>query len=213
MEDVSNNEGRTVLFVSHNMGVVSQLCSKGILLSHGEVKLKDDIRKVIESYLKSDDTQNHYKLTDPGGKINFYTNIELLNGKNEHATDFSFDEHVRLRFSFRVTEQVMGLQIGIGLEDKFNARVFTILKDIDYFHVSGDVYSGEVVLPSSIIAPNSYSFVFALWTRSGRIYDIVKGICPMTIHDNGTEFALYEGVDYGNVIIHPEWRLVKSDEL
>ena len=205
MEEVSNNQGRTVLFVSHNMGVVSQLCNKGILLSHGEMKMMGDMKPVISQYLKSDDTQNHYRLTEPPAKPNYFTEIDVVNRQLESVTDFSFDEEILLRFSFHVGEEAMGLQLGIGLEDKFNTRVLTILKDIDFFRQPDGTYSGKVTMPSSIIAPNSYSFVFALWTKNGRIYDIVKGICPVTIHDNGTEFALYEGIDYGNIIIHPEW--------
>lgn len=51
MEDVSNNEGRTVLFVSHNMNAMSSLCNKGILLDHGEVKYQGPIQSTIIEYL------------------------------------------------------------------------------------------------------------------------------------------------------------------
>ena len=99
----------------------------------------------------------------------------------------------------------MGLQIGIGLEDKFNTRVFTILKEIDFFRAENGLYQGEVKLPAGLIAPNIYSFVFAIWTKDGKVYDTVSSICPVTVHDNGTELALYEGIEYGNIIISPEW--------
>ena len=51
MQDVSRNDGRTVLFVSHNMLAVKSLCKKGILLENGFVARKDDIEPVIELYL------------------------------------------------------------------------------------------------------------------------------------------------------------------
>ena len=47
MEQVSTNEGRTVLFVSHNMGVVAQLCQTGIRISNGQIKMPEDIKKVV----------------------------------------------------------------------------------------------------------------------------------------------------------------------
>jgi hypothetical protein len=102
----------------------------------------------------------------------------------------------------------MGLQIGIGLEDKFNIRVFTILKEVGYFNEKDNEYYGEVSLPKSLIAPNSYSFVFALWTRDGKVYDVINSVCPVMIHDNGTELALYEGIEYGNIIINPQWNTI-----
>ena len=54
MGEVSKNEGRTVLFVSHNMGAVSKFCSKGILLINGFMELESqNIHTVIQHYLKS----------------------------------------------------------------------------------------------------------------------------------------------------------------
>ena len=208
MEEVSTNEGRTVLFVSHNMGVVAQLCQTGILLSNGHIKMNGDIKKVVERYLRSDDVKNNYKAEGVVNKKNYFTSIEVVNQKGASTSDFDFDESIILTFSFRISEKSMGLQVGIGLEDKFNIRVFTILKDVAYFNESGSVYYGEVRLPKSLIAPNSYSFVFALWTRDGKVYDVINSVCPVMIHDNGTELALYEGIEYGNIIIHPEWTTI-----
>ena len=53
MEDVSQNEGRTVLFVSHNMSVVEQLCSRGIVLERGNIVLDRSIEETVQHYLES----------------------------------------------------------------------------------------------------------------------------------------------------------------
>lgn len=53
MQDVSKGEGRTVLFVSHNMAAVSSLCNKGVLLEDGMNVFKSNINLVIENYLTS----------------------------------------------------------------------------------------------------------------------------------------------------------------
>src|SRR5690606_9244028 len=52
MQDLSIGEGRTVLFVSHNMASVKSLCSKGILLQNGQLKLIGEIDKIINHYEK-----------------------------------------------------------------------------------------------------------------------------------------------------------------
>ena len=54
MGDVAEKEGRTVLFVSHNMGAVTRLCKRGFLLSAGSLKLDGDILNASSQYLKSD---------------------------------------------------------------------------------------------------------------------------------------------------------------
>ncbi len=53
MQDVSQGEGRTVLFVSHNMGSVRKLCKTGVLLENGMVKYTSDIDSTINEYQKS----------------------------------------------------------------------------------------------------------------------------------------------------------------
>lgn len=58
MEDVSKNHGRTVLFVSHNMGAISQLCNKCMMLEKGSIKLSGYTSNVIHSYLHSSDELN-----------------------------------------------------------------------------------------------------------------------------------------------------------
>ncbi len=65
MHDVASGEGRTVLFVSHNMGVLSQLCQRGIYLEHGQIKTVGPIKDVIETYLRSSLDQNSAQPSSP----------------------------------------------------------------------------------------------------------------------------------------------------
>ena len=51
MQDVSKGEGRTVLFVSHNMTAVKNLCKSGVLLENGQVCMTGDISNVVDYYL------------------------------------------------------------------------------------------------------------------------------------------------------------------
>lgn len=62
MNDVSKGEGRTVLFVSHNMAAVKALCSKGILLENGLVSVKGITDDVIKSYMGADKLESNYRL-------------------------------------------------------------------------------------------------------------------------------------------------------
>ncbi|MBC7900776.1 MAG: ABC transporter ATP-binding protein [Saprospiraceae bacterium] len=62
MEDVSKNEGRTVIFVSHNIGVVSSLCTTGILLHKGEVGAIGPIREIVSKYFEIDKSDTDDKV-------------------------------------------------------------------------------------------------------------------------------------------------------
>ncbi len=62
MQDISHGEGRTVLFVSHNMGSIRALCKTGILLDKGSVIDSGDVNIVVNNYLSHDKLRNeHYR--------------------------------------------------------------------------------------------------------------------------------------------------------
>jgi len=61
MQDVSKGNGRTVLFVSHNMGAVKKLCKTGIVLEDGQIKFAGNIAEVIDCYLDTDVFSNIYR--------------------------------------------------------------------------------------------------------------------------------------------------------
>lgn len=80
MEDVSQ-EGRTVVFVSHNMNALQRLCQQSILLSHGQLMSKDKTPKVIEQYLST--------ISSDTSKPNFL--IDLSNQKRDGTGEVLFE--------------------------------------------------------------------------------------------------------------------------
>lgn len=208
MQDVSANDGRTVLFVSHNMGIISQLCNRGILLNNGRIEINGQINEVVERYINFNgfgDSVYEPNETYKKGKRNVFTKIYTCDQGNKAKNDFGFDEKVTLKFSFTIGELVPNLLIGIGIQDKLMNRIATFLKPVTFFKSNGNVYSGSIILPSSLIAPGLYSFVFAIWVKDTIVYDSVENVCSIKIHENGSELALYEGFDYGHVILNHTW--------
>lgn len=61
MDDISKGEGRTVLFVSHNMAAIKQFCKKGMLLESGYLKIMGDIGSVVEQYNYTSDNDKSFK--------------------------------------------------------------------------------------------------------------------------------------------------------
>jgi len=69
MEDVSKEEGRTVLFVSHNMDSIKQLCTRSVLLKNGGVLKEGPTNEVVEYYLEQAETE------ETGPEINFKSDV------------------------------------------------------------------------------------------------------------------------------------------
>lgn len=110
MKDVSRGEGRTVLFVSHNMASIRNLCKSGVVLENGMVRYREyDINKVVDFYLRgnseevgdraklSGDELNHYRLKkDASSRQVKITSVERITPYKVDSTDsIVFRVHVK----------------------------------------------------------------------------------------------------------------------
>jgi lipopolysaccharide transport system ATP-binding protein len=210
MKDVSTQDGRTVLFVSHNMGMIVQLCNKALLMNRGTIETYGDTEKVVEQYINEQEARGNNVYENSGlagvSKPNYFTKVHTSKVGGDYSSDFSFEENIVLNFEFRIHDFGENLLIGIGLLDKYQNRVTTFLQNVSFFPKKGNLYNGSLIIPSSIIAPNNYSFLCVIWIKNGNVYDRIEGVCPIKIHDSGTEFALYEGADYGSILLKVDWQ-------
>jgi lipopolysaccharide transport system ATP-binding protein len=80
MQDVSANQGRTVLFVSHNMASVKSLCSKGLLIEKGSIAIEESIDCVIDKYVSvvTSDVSDKYLNENGNNELHFIRSCELL---------------------------------------------------------------------------------------------------------------------------------------
>ncbi|GGP03062.1 ABC transporter ATP-binding protein [Cloacibacterium rupense] len=216
MGDVSKGEGRTILFVSHQMGAISTLCKKCLLLEKGKVINYGKTNSIIEEYLSPSNGQlnnsNSYiaKNTLKSNKNVFFKSIDTFNSRNIITDSFGFNEHIKIKINLSVKNDIKNIILGIGIQDKFNVRVATFmneLSDLNINPISKDNWEVVVELPKEVIAPNSYSFIFALYIYNGEIFDIIENVCPIKIYDTGTIFSKYEGLDYGNIIVKADWKV------
>ena len=128
MKDVSG-QGRTVLFVSHNMGAIQSLCSKSIYLKNGTIQQIGETDKIINYYLA-----NELKLED---NLSFSINpdlpasvkqVLLLNRKNEKTKSYLSGE--ALKFEFDIENNADGVfQLGIGIASALDVNIFSDISE------------------------------------------------------------------------------------
>ena len=130
MQDVSRGDGRTVLFVSHNMASVRQLCHTGILLNQGTVQMMGDMGDVIDTYIaESVDTSNvgavwHKEILED--KPVQLIHAEIQNAKGEPTYSLSCDEDFYIKLTIDVKEKVPVLKGMLVIERMSdNVCVFT----------------------------------------------------------------------------------------
>jgi len=125
MGDVSKGEGRTVLFVSHNLTAIASLCKKGLYLKNGELAFNGNVSDVLKAY--SDDrnilqTKNVEIISQ--GKKAWLSNFRIVDDKG--------DEHIHMNGTKTVhieVESTMNIEnvfIGIGINDANDGRILTL---------------------------------------------------------------------------------------
>lgn len=118
MKEVSSQKGRTILFVSHNMQAIKQLCNKGLLLKNGKEVAKGDIKYVVNQYLNSVQRKNLIQLWQepthaPGNEYVKIHKVELI----PHLDNPDDPLDIRVPFTFRIQfwNYIGNCEFSIGL--------------------------------------------------------------------------------------------------
>jgi lipopolysaccharide transport system ATP-binding protein len=140
MDEVSQ-QGRTVLFVSHNMGLIQTLCQRGIYLENGEIVSTGSVAETVETYLQSLETANLQKISERvdrrgEGKIKL-VGLEVT-GANGRSFILKTGEPVH--FAFHVDRYLPDMDCSFSLFDHLGQRITTFRSSV---HGPEDVYEVE----------------------------------------------------------------------
>lgn len=153
MGDVSKGEGRTVLFVSHNMVSVQQLCTKGILMHNGQIAEQSEIDNVISGYVKLQSARTD--LVVKNLEVNEFVSI-LKFELEKKITQYS---PLKFFLNLKAVGKDSIKNLKLVIESEFNERVCVVdLKDILMDKLNDG--SGEVEIEGSLLdvplLPGSY---------------------------------------------------------
>lgn len=157
MGEVSKGEGRTVLFVSHNMGAVKQLCSRGILLQQGKTVYNSlKINEVISRYLMTNQIVANDKLIINADKFrNEYFIPEML---KLSKTSYNLHEPIEIVICGIILQSNPALQIGFSLYDLENTLILWSFHT-DYI-INNNLKHGETffraIIPGHLLNEGKY---------------------------------------------------------
>lgn len=113
-------EGRTVLFVSHNLAAVRTLCSRAILIDHGNIILDGDVETCVSHYLAEHDTADAIKVWDettaPQTEYIRYGKAYILNHRGQTAAQLDYRYEFTIGFEYEVLKPIRGLRVGFFLQ-------------------------------------------------------------------------------------------------
>ncbi|HUB59780.1 MAG TPA: polysaccharide ABC transporter ATP-binding protein [Puia sp.] len=129
MEEVSSKEGRTVLFVSHNMGAIKSLCTSAIILHKGEKILQGDVFESLAKYMSFDQLQLNTETTYrregvPAGKKMFIREAQFVDDQKKDLFSIRVNLVVQSSISARIginlrLKDGMGFPVGMGCSHYF----------------------------------------------------------------------------------------------
>lgn len=206
MKDVSQGEGRTILFVSHNMGAVSNLCDKGIVLSQGKISFEGDVSNCIENYLK-----------DGYENISFYKNtmqtdrskiceIYIFNREGKNIESFKHNEKIFIKYKIFFKNEHKNAVLSATIKDQKDRVIFTSFCNVEDFYSNSNEIELLLEIPSSFLVPNVYTVISGLAIVNKEVL-FINSTVGFTIEETGSEFYLFAKNDYGCVNANCKWEL------
>ena len=166
MQDVSKGQGRTVLFVSHNMASVQRLCNTGLLLENGMVKYSGNIADTINQYLTDEVSQSEYINPNPSTT----DKLCLLWAKVSPAIGSLIypSTPVDVCFKIRVNEHIEHMVVGFNLVSSFKYPLArTDYNDQDGRHtLPPGEYDFHFQIPADTLSNGEYTIVLDVAERN-----------------------------------------------
>ena len=127
MSDVANQDGRTVLYVSHNMSTIRQLCTRCVVLDKGRVIFDGDVEQAIAVYMDTTDVNVvHYDLADVArmtGSAGKRLRLETLDFVGKESSVFADTEKMKIKITWRVSEPFTGIHMKMNLHARDSSPV------------------------------------------------------------------------------------------
>lgn len=207
MQDVSQGEGRTVLFVSHNMASIQRLCKHGILLEKGSVSYSGLASDVIAHYLSNNVTQAKYENCHPNmdDKLCLLeANVSPRNGNNVYTTTI-----VDIFFRVRVNQRINSLVIGFNLVSSFQYPIARA----DYNDRNGintlspGEYEFHFSIPGDTLSNGDYRIEFDVAERNVKNYAKEDSVLTFRVDlDEETKVNVFnESINIKSSIIRENW--------
>jgi lipopolysaccharide transport system ATP-binding protein len=182
MNDISKKDGKTVLFVSHNINSISNLTSKCILLEHGKVKVVGKTEDVITRYYSGTDNKDNTYVSEYNNEKLKVLKVEIFTTFNTftHAVEDTF----KVRFTIRTKESLKNAGISFQVYNNM---------DVPFMHISlfdsekpflreAGVHVFECEIPKLRLYMGDYKMNVYVAENSGQnLLEVLEHICPFSV--------------------------------
>jgi len=219
MEDVATKEGRTVLFVSHNMGAVSTLCNQAIYLAKGRIQDIGATEQIVTEYISElfqnqEDDLQQLRIAGLGKKIKF-TDIQLITNQGHIVL---FGRSLEYKMNILSLDNLNDLSIGASIYNSSGNCIATLFTKESFAIAANQQITLKLTVPNFNLAPGSYYTGFSIGyggldTTSRHDLEIIIGKPAFQIVHISEEqdYVANWNSGWGNIVLKdPKLTLVES---
>jgi lipopolysaccharide transport system ATP-binding protein len=182
LNQVSEQDGRTVLFVSHNLSAIRTFCKRVLILERGELIFDGPVQEGIERYIASTpgkiDVRNsglQDRLNRANGSVRF-TDAIAQDSRGTEKWKFSCGEDIHLRFNYDVGISVPNMAFIIEFRSAIDGQIISTIREsvTDQPLTAGSRGTIELIMPKTVLRPNEISIRANLFRADDVVgYDII----------------------------------------
>ena len=216
MQSVSANEGRTVLFVSHNMQAIRQMCQRVIFLRKGEVTYQGNPHEAISAYLGQGQNSESYATIDLSDYPRPYPNegatfqrVRFINDQGDAVSRVKLTETLGVEVDFKIKKPIRQFNLAMAVVHGEGMRVFS--EAYSDQHATPDLAPGEYRLrfqvPMRFFKMESYFLVLAM-NEAGKHCDHVDGLLMPEVVDENPNVQM-ENQRWGVLRVPVTWDIIQ----
>ncbi len=210
MGDVARS-GRTVLFVSHNLGAVTQLCQTGMLLDRGGVVAYGTAEAIVNQHLVSANREGKVDLEARPEVIDspaYFRFAELRNSEGSACQHFPLGSDIGIAFGLRMANESTDVRVSMSIKSADGLAIAHIVDEDSRFHLpmrKGDI-SLVATIPDVRLYPGAYYLtLFVSDSVDATVYDHADDCLTFNITDGGLLTFRPLPRSSGLLFITPEW--------
>lgn len=199
MQDISHGEGRTVLFVSHNIASINALCKGGILMKNGQIEIYGNITKIINDYIVEDSCENSYTNSDTSKDI-YFKKIYLKDYLNRTINNFPFNNVISIIFEIGINKLHHNSTLSFKVLNSWLEPLFT-----NHYQIQQGVSTIKATIPASLLLPGKYYIEAGVHLPNIKFLDFPDNRLSFFIEDTGNDNSIYANVHQGFLNLSINW--------
>ena len=212
MEDISKTEGRTVLFVSHNLAAVKSLCKSAIVLEQGKIKFKGEIETAVSAYLAGNSELMNKVVFKDRIKNKDFTLHEISLNPVGKTSDYALDEFQEIELNTLITfhDENSHLHLTYVLNNEYGETLFTFSHAGKGINLKKGLNKLKCFFPEGFLNIGTYYLAMYIIKDKRETIFVEKDIIVFSVTEGQRPLGVWMGREPGFIKPTFKWTLEEA---